>query len=376
MGSSPNRAFALAVAAGSILGLTLTFWPPVDASRNSSGTMSLVSGNPVVTGTSISSTAYNNTNSDFATELTDSLSRSGKGAMLAPLQLSNGTVALPSLTFGTDTDSGLYRIGANNVGLALNGAKVVDYATTGVAVTGTLSASAGFTATQSTSNGTAVTATGNGTGSGVTATGGASTGTGGAFTGGASSGYGITATGGSGGGYGGAFQGTGTGYGLQASGGATSGVGATLGNGVAATGGTRKDALILQNGDLDMSTVANATSTTSISERLTPSNIIKAHGKLTTTGGTSTAVTVDNGFNITSAADAGATLTVTIAADMASANYTVVVNPVNWAAFCYPVTLAAGTFTINCRTAAVIGTDFDFQAGASHVLTFIVTGDQ
>jgi hypothetical protein len=44
--------------------------------RNSSGTFSLVSGNPVVTGTTISTTWANNTLSDIATELTDSLSRS------------------------------------------------------------------------------------------------------------------------------------------------------------------------------------------------------------------------------------------------------------------------------------------------------------
>lgn len=50
---------------------------------------------------------------------------------------SAGTVSAPGYTFASDLDCGFYRIGANNIGLALNGAKVVDYATTGVSVTGT-----------------------------------------------------------------------------------------------------------------------------------------------------------------------------------------------------------------------------------------------
>lgn len=109
--------------------------------RNSGGTYSLPAGNPVVTGTTISSSVNNATDSDIATELTDSLCRSGKGAMLAPLPLANGTVSLPALTFDTDADSGLYRIGANNIGVAVNGAKVVDVGTTGASIVGTTTTS-------------------------------------------------------------------------------------------------------------------------------------------------------------------------------------------------------------------------------------------
>jgi hypothetical protein len=42
----------------------------------------------------------------------------------------NGSATLPSLSFINDLDSGFYRIGANNIGLALNGSKVIDYQTT------------------------------------------------------------------------------------------------------------------------------------------------------------------------------------------------------------------------------------------------------
>ncbi len=56
----------------------------------------------------------------------------------------DGTVSLPGVSFGTDPDSGLYRIGANNLGLTLNGAKVLDILTTGLAVTGAVVASNTF----------------------------------------------------------------------------------------------------------------------------------------------------------------------------------------------------------------------------------------
>jgi hypothetical protein len=47
-----------------------------------------------------------------------------------PVVHAAGTVSLPSVTFASDLDSGLYRIGANNIGLATNGAKVFDCSAT------------------------------------------------------------------------------------------------------------------------------------------------------------------------------------------------------------------------------------------------------
>lgn len=55
--------------------------------------------------------------------------------------LEDGTVALPSVTFTSDTDSGIYRIGANNIGVGVNGTKVLDVATTGLGVTGIVTVS-------------------------------------------------------------------------------------------------------------------------------------------------------------------------------------------------------------------------------------------
>jgi hypothetical protein len=56
------------------------------------------------------------------------------------LSLASGTVALPSLVLSTDTTSGMYRIGANNIGIAISAAKVLDISSTGLSVTGALSA--------------------------------------------------------------------------------------------------------------------------------------------------------------------------------------------------------------------------------------------
>jgi hypothetical protein len=57
-------------------------------SRDGSGTFTLVAGNPVPYGTKpFASQLYNSTFADIKTEITDSLSRSGKGAMLAALKM-------------------------------------------------------------------------------------------------------------------------------------------------------------------------------------------------------------------------------------------------------------------------------------------------
>ena len=95
-------------------------------SRNTSGTYTLPAGNPVVSGTTIASTWANNTMSDFATEMTDSLSRSGKGAMLAAFEAFDGTVSVPGIGFGADPDNWAYRSAANTWHLVVAGAKVLD----------------------------------------------------------------------------------------------------------------------------------------------------------------------------------------------------------------------------------------------------------
>jgi hypothetical protein len=52
----------------------------------------------------------------------------------------DGSVAAPEFSFISDIDTGIYRIGANNLGVACNGAKVLDVGTSGLGVTGQLTA--------------------------------------------------------------------------------------------------------------------------------------------------------------------------------------------------------------------------------------------
>lgn len=82
--------------------------------RDSNGTYSLPAGNPVVTLTPISSTWANTTLDDIGNALTDSLDRAGSGPMTGQLKLANGTAGAPGLSWGTETNSGLYRAGAGD----------------------------------------------------------------------------------------------------------------------------------------------------------------------------------------------------------------------------------------------------------------------
>ena len=89
--------------------------------RNATGTYTLVTGNPVVTGTIVESVWANNTMGDVGLELTDSLSRSGKGGMLAPLRGVNGSAGGPTFTFTNYPTSGLYSANPNDVRMAVTG---------------------------------------------------------------------------------------------------------------------------------------------------------------------------------------------------------------------------------------------------------------
>lgn len=104
--------------------------------RSSGGVYSLYTpGNPVVPSTVISSTWANNTLTDLATAMTDSLSRSGDGAMLAPLQLVDGSASGPGLTWGTETSSGWYREASNSFSFSVSGAKKLGVTTNALLLT-------------------------------------------------------------------------------------------------------------------------------------------------------------------------------------------------------------------------------------------------
>jgi len=108
-------------------------------SRNGSGVYTTP--NTFVAGATITAAGHNQNWADLASEMTNSVAADGQTTMTAPLKASSGTVAAPSHTFGSDPDTGAYRIGSNNYGIAVGGTKIVDVASTGATVTGDISAS-------------------------------------------------------------------------------------------------------------------------------------------------------------------------------------------------------------------------------------------
>lgn len=88
----------------------------------------------VITGTTIESSWANTTLSDIETEMTDSLSRSGVGGMLAVLKLIDGAEATPALTWNSDADCGLYRAAADDVRMSVGGTGQMRWTATGVQV--------------------------------------------------------------------------------------------------------------------------------------------------------------------------------------------------------------------------------------------------
>ena len=76
----------------------------------------------------------------------------------------NGSASNPSFAFNSDQNTGLYRIGADNIGVAANGAKVLDIATTGLTVTGAVTATGTLTSTGASQPQLSLTKTGSGAG--------------------------------------------------------------------------------------------------------------------------------------------------------------------------------------------------------------------
>lgn len=104
--------------------------------RNGSGTYSKV--NTFVAGNTITAAGHNANWDDLASEMTNSVAADGQTTMTGPLKAASGTAPAPGITFASDPDSGIYRVGSNNVGLAVAGAKVLDISATGLDVTGSI----------------------------------------------------------------------------------------------------------------------------------------------------------------------------------------------------------------------------------------------
>jgi len=102
--------------------------------RNGSGVYTLPSGNPVVPGTTIDASWANDTMEDMANEITNSLSRTGAGGMLAPFRIADGLVTGPGLSYLNETNTGLYRSGAGSTWMAVLGVNVAQFSTVGLTI--------------------------------------------------------------------------------------------------------------------------------------------------------------------------------------------------------------------------------------------------
>jgi hypothetical protein len=383
--------------------------------RSSGGSYTLPGAN-FVNGTTADAAAVNAKFSDLATEMTDSLSRSGNGGMLARLRGVNGTQAAPAYSFTSETSVGFYRAGSADVRFASAGTDVMKWSTTAVTVYKATTFSEAVTVS---SGGLVVTA------GGFTVTAGGLTVTAGGMT---VSAGGLNATGTlpAAGGMTGATNLTAAGttsttsgetFALHSFKGTVPGPqavaltvrvrnpttvtnadqaelgisydavttpsyngaiylgrsGARIIAGVAATATDPANALTLENGNLKLSgTAPNANE--ALTNTLTPANIPKAWANVTTVGGTSTGATVNAGFNVSAAAVSGATLTITLASGV-GANSAVVVTPDNGSVM-YAIGSAAGT-TVSCRAVDFgSGTIYDLQAGTARTFSILVFGIQ
>lgn len=94
--------------------------------RDANGTYTLPY-SPVIGRTEIAISWANGTLDDIATEITDSLSRSGKGSMNTALKYSSGSVGLPGITFTDESGSGFYLSATNDHRASLAGNDTIRY---------------------------------------------------------------------------------------------------------------------------------------------------------------------------------------------------------------------------------------------------------
>ena len=102
--------------------------------RNASGIYTLPGGNPVTPGDVIEADWANTTLEDVADALTNSLSRTGAGGMLAPFRIADGSVSGPGLSYLNETNTGLYRSGSGSVWMSVLGVNTAQFSTVGLTI--------------------------------------------------------------------------------------------------------------------------------------------------------------------------------------------------------------------------------------------------
>jgi hypothetical protein len=246
--------------------------------------------NPVVTGTTITTTWWNTTGGDLATALTNSFDRTGAtGGMTGQFKAVSGTAGAPGISFQIETSSGLYWANTGDVRFSLQGNDLLKWT------------SSAITAFQT-----------------IIATGGAPNGRGGTFTATGAE-QGIVGTGGNGAGNAGTWgiAGGSTGFGLI-------GQGVSGGVGAYAYSSSVSVDVLRADGYVDLSHAGTVAVNTPFTNHLTPKNVCKVWALLHTDGlGNITAV---EGFNVSGVSVASATVTLDFATNFASTNYAVVGN--------------------------------------------------
>ena len=99
--------------------------------RDSGGTWSAPNLWPAVDGTVGTAAQVNQLMNDLGGEITDSLSRSGKGGMTAAFKVANGSAGSPSIAFSNDSAVGIYRSASGEASIVAGGAAVAKWTTAG-----------------------------------------------------------------------------------------------------------------------------------------------------------------------------------------------------------------------------------------------------
>ena len=100
--------------------------------RNGSGTYTVP--NTMVSGTTATAADVNGNFSDIATAMSASLPLNGEAAMTGQLPAFSGTLSLPGYTFSGDTNTGIYRPGADAFSLVCGGVSIIDLTTTAATI--------------------------------------------------------------------------------------------------------------------------------------------------------------------------------------------------------------------------------------------------
>jgi microcystin-dependent protein len=100
--------------------------------RNGAGTYAVP--NSFTSGTVISSSATNANFVDVGSEITNSLPRDGQAGMTGQFKAASGSAAAPGISFGSDTDTGLYRKAGDTIGIVAGGTEVGTISANGCAI--------------------------------------------------------------------------------------------------------------------------------------------------------------------------------------------------------------------------------------------------